>query len=1335
MSSRAKKSLKLTKQGSPGMPNENPATPPVNEDYDMAEPGRQQRYDGDGLESCSEPNQQLTPSFPTLDIATFLSADPRPAVVFDLSVDFGLNSEPVYANAAFRAIDSLVAELKKDPELLLSPEGIRFDFRSWIKRTETPSSFQYHGLLWTAFVFQQRWKVISGSPSISTELGATKKALSTPDTERNLTLNLSDVVSSRPGLSRAASYADTDTTGISSPSISSSVSSSLATPDWTVDNPKGELSLHVQFARTIDWGKTSLGPMQSWSKEFRQLANKLMADPHPAAMFYGEELTVIYNEPYAFGVAGRKHPRLMGTNFKGEFKELWDGVAEIFLECRKTGIGRAQVDQMLPIERYGFLEETFFCWSLVPLYAGEPTLQGLWNQPFETTRSTLNNRRMSTLMTLSEEISLAKTVSSFWQLILKPLEENEFDVPFALLYSVVDDVDVDEGSSISSESSHTMKSCILEGALGVPEGHDAAPTKLDLKRARGGFIPAFRDAMRTREPSLLNIMDGTLKQSLIEGFNWRGFGEPCKQAVVCPIRPTTGENVLGFLVLGINPRRPYDRDYQTFIRLLIRQLATSLASVTLFEEEIRRGTTAAEAAALERLKLSEELAVQRSRLQRMAEVSPVGMFSIDPQGLLLEANDRWFHMTAHPMNTTYAKSWMDVVMDESRPDVEYGWQRLTVQKLPWECELKLKKPWHDPTTGALVDHWVLLAAQPEFTSEGDLKTVMGSITDITLQKRSAEDALTRAKLSEELLLRTQEAKESEENFKRFADICPGGLFVMDAEQRITYANTRWHTITGSELAVASGATLSWSEVLHEDDLPLFNSKWDEMITKHKMVTAEVRMRTPVEVDLGSSSQVIERWILASVVPEIGADDSLMSLMGCADGISTSLTEYQTSKSNLDESLIELFKDSIEAAETIQLCAQHQKSIVDDILTISKLDSDLLLITPVSVQPISVVRQSLKMFVAECQMNHISLNFHIDESFNKLKVDRVMLDSSRLLQVLINLLTNAIKFTKSEAHRSISVSISAHLQPPEERNSKFKYFPTKKARLDVTASSDWGTGEILFLRFEVQDTGCGLTPDEEKLLFTRFSQASPRTHVRYGGSGLGLFISRQLTELQGGEIGVASEAGVGSTFAFYVKSRRATLDKDPSEMEYRLRIDLQDNARPSTTDVVSVKRQSLKYVEPEEQPKSGAMPLNPNSLYVLIVEDNLVNQKILAAQIRKLGCTVYVANHGGEALDLLQETRFYKGKELNGKELSVILMDLEMPIMDGLTCVRKIREMEVRGEIVGHVPVIAVTANARGEQIATAKDSGMDDVIPKPFRIRQLMPKIEVLLEKTRAMAG
>ena len=113
--------------------------------------------------------------------------------------------------------------------------------------------------------------------------------------------------------------------------------------------------------------------------------------------------------------------------------------------------------------------------------------------------------------------------------------------------------------TISSERTVSLKSCHFEGSIVLPDGHVAVPLPLDLKRSRKGFVPSFRGAMRTREPTLLHTKDGTLPEVLLEGINWRGFGDPCREVIIFPMRPTNGEFVLVFLVLGINPRRPYDR--------------------------------------------------------------------------------------------------------------------------------------------------------------------------------------------------------------------------------------------------------------------------------------------------------------------------------------------------------------------------------------------------------------------------------------------------------------------------------------------------------------------------------------------------------------------------------------------------------------------------------------------------------------------------------------------------------------------------------------------------------------------------------------------------------
>ena len=113
----------------------------------------------------------------------------------------------------------------------------------------------------------------------------------------------------------------------------------------------------------------------------------------------------------------------------------------------------------------------------------------------------------------------------------------------------------------------------------------------------------------------------------------------------------------------------------------------------------------------------------------------------------------------------------------------------------------------------------------------------------------------------------------------------------------------------------------------------------------------------------------------------------------------------------------------------------------------------------------------------------------------------------------------------------------------------------------------------------------------------------------------------------------------------------------------------------------------------------------------MVEDNAINQKVLAQQLRKTGCAkVHVADHGLDALELLSTTKFFKYVGIKQIPLSVVLLDVEMPIMDGLTCARRIRELEQKHEIVRHVPIVGITANARAEQIASCIEAGMDEVV-------------------------
>lgn len=387
---------------------------------------------------------------------------------------------------------------------------------------------------------------------------------------------------------------------------------------------------------------------------------------------------------------------------------------------------------------------------------------------------------------------------------------------------------------------------------------------------------------------------------------------------------------------------------------------------------------------------------------------------------------------------------------------------------------------------------------------------------------------------------------------------------------------------------------------------------------------------------------------------------LSAIMHCADEISKSLDECRSSYKDIPDYCVNELTENVNAAQIIMQCVNHQKRIIDDVLTLSRLDSMLLSITPTSTEPEKLINTIIGLFEAELKSNRITYHTFPDASLTQLHIANLYMDPSRVTQIFINLITNAIKFVKNTDDPTISIYYGATTKEPRKFFSPDMFWATEETDTeDTTQGSEWGDGETIYLTFIVQDSGIGLSDDEIHKIFSRFKQANMRTHVKYGGTGLGLFISKELTEKQGGEIGVTASPGKGSSFGFYIRTRR-------------------------------VARQPAKRVDSVHCHEGGSSV----HLHVLLVEDNIVNQQVLVRQLKKAGLLVDVANHGVEALNILEHKAF-----------DVVLMDLEMPVMDGLTAMREIRKRQKEGTIVEHLPIIAVTANVRKEQIDTALAAG------------------------------
>jgi signal transduction histidine kinase len=191
-----------------------------------------------------------------------------------------------------------------------------------------------------------------------------------------------------------------------------------------------------------------------------------------------------------------------------------------------------------------------------------------------------------------------------------------------------------------------------------------------------------------------------------------------------------------------------------------------------------------------------------------------------------------------------------------------------------------------------------------------------------------------------------------------------------------------------------------------------------------------------------------------------------------------------------------------------MCAKHQKRIVDDVLTLSKLEYTMLAVSPVPVQLPNLVQKWMKMWESQLSSSDIKINVHAHPLMKAHAIDWILCDELRMQQIFINLFTNAMKFTSTETKREINVEFGAVLKDPESSFSKeIKWARNQKELTDLTLDPDWGLGQQLYLTFAITDTGIGMTDAEIKRLFGRFEQASAKTSIQYGGSVRVLFSRR------------------------------------------------------------------------------------------------------------------------------------------------------------------------------------------------------------------------------------
>ncbi|KAF1851062.1 putative histidine kinase HHK12p [Cucurbitaria berberidis CBS 394.84] len=694
-------------------------------------------------------------------------------------------------------------------------------------------------------------------------------------------------------------------------------------------------------------------------------------------------------------------------------------------------------------------------------------------------------------------------------------------------------------------------------------------------------------------------------------------------------------------------------------------------------------------------------------------------------------------------------------------------------------------------------------------------------------------------------------------FQRFAELLPNGLAILDKNAEAIFVNDGFFELTTNK---GQNEFRAWPESIHREDYDRVMAAYREAFEGQQELRIEFRCATDAANDtaggawrmfllkpLGDDPEV---GFICAVVDITEIKEAQLTQERAAreaqerkeqqerfiDMVSHEIRNPLSAVLHLAEEVMEITReitkkigpghadisgqiaDILDAADTILLCVTHQNTLVDDILSFSKLDSMMLTLVPRDVRPKWDFSKALKVFSSEFRAKSIDFHYAMDISYDEQRVDHVIADMNRMKQVLVNLITNAIKFTsKKNGERKIVVSMGASTERPTSYPPNVIFFSTEEDSLhtDATVTSGWGKGKPLYLMVAVKDTGIGIDRNGQEKLFERFRQATPKTQERYGGSGLGLFISRKLCQLHGGDIGVSAVEGEGSTFGFFFKVRQSDETSEDGRPPIQSRSNSENSNTSSNRTDIPVLRpprpsysransnlQSIK--ENHERPAIQTLTShegvdrrnviesleNPPTEYVaeshpaasgdrryketeriaesiapgssapeqkseelekgetqrqenaaeeishtqssqrseskkslLLVEDNLINQKVLRRQLQSRGFEVFIANNGQEAVDSVAERgKIASGNPNHSDHFDCILMDQEMPVMDGNAATQAIRALQRAGKA-GYSHILGVSANVRDAQTEGMRDAGMDEVISKPFKVDDLVRKI------------
>ncbi len=788
----------------------------------------------------------------------------------------------------------------------------------------------------------------------------------------------------------------------------------------------------------------------------------------------------------------------------------------------------------------------------------------------------------------------------------------------------------------------------------------------------------------------------------------------------------------------------------------------------------------------ERVRSEDRLRESAARFRAMSDASPLGIFLTDAAGSCIYTNRTFQEIVGLSLQETLDKGWFSAVHPENRDDLLKGWYHAFREQ-----EIYVQTHRFVRNDGATV--WATVKAAPIRDSRV-LSGYVGMVDDIS-ERRRGDQAL----------------KESEARYRFLADSIPQMVWTARPDGFLDYFNKQWVDYTG--MSTEQTQRSSWAPILHPEDLDHCNATWKQSVEKGEGYEIEYRFKR--------AADGMYRWHLGRAVPLRDASGKIVKWFGtCTDIHDQKLFQMElreakvaaeaatAAKSNFLTNIsheirtpingilgttgllldTKLTPEQKEFAEILYTSGDNLLAIINDLLDLSKIEARKLTLDIHDMDLSQVIETTVTFFCERVHQKKLEFVTRIGADLPT----ALRGDPSRLRQVLTNLISNAIKYTE-------------------------------RGEVILAVTKEAETPKRVELRFEITDTGIGLSAEQQVHLFQPFYQVDSSAARSQGGTGLGLAISRELCDLMGGKIGVQSVPRQGATFWFTLtcdKQAGAVQGKNPasfkglpvlvvddnlanrqalaqqlaawgmqvseaSNAEEALRllrtppgkqpfsaalIDLQ-MPKPDGLELVSrIKGDSdiaatriilmtsiTRYVWNEKlrtaevaafvtkpvlysqlydafsnlaNPRAGPVPesnaevtrakVRPDGkpVRILLAEDNPINQTVAIRQLNRLGYSIDSASNGREVLEAVAQTPY-----------DVILMDCQMPEVDGYQATRLIREREASvPNTPTHVTIIAMTAHALKEDREKCLKAGMDDYVSKPVKPAELAQVLEKWLE-------